>query len=218
MAALRPVQTPKKRRTALGTEFGTVARTPFMEKPLDIATPPLARVEPVVFIMSRNESHHRTAGRPTVHPGDAIVSRTVVASGGLQRHESEQPVFQLDVTGDRLLNVVVTSRNEEVQGVRGWHRRPLQSQQEPAAGGKRGWTSSSTTIRQGLSSHVVGSQSAQQIGPFRSVAWQILALGAPKRQRAKLHEEHVPRGTLMGSERCESSHLTAGHCGQKPGK
>ena len=217
MAALRPVRTPKKRRTALGTELGTIARTPFMQKPLDIATPPLARVEPVVFIMTRNESHHRTAGRPTVHPGDAVVSRTVVASGGLQRNESEQPVFQLDVTGDRLLNVVVTSRNEEVQGVRGWHRRPLQ----PSRNRRLEESGASVVIYHhspGAVVRLVGSQSAQQIGPFRSVAWQILALGAPKRQRAKLYEEHVPRGTLMGSERCESSHLTAGHCGQKPGK
>ena len=51
----------------------------------------------------------------------AIVTRRC-----LERYKREDPVLRRPVLGDGLLQVVVAGRNEQVQGVGGLHRRPLE--------------------------------------------------------------------------------------------
>ena len=65
---------------------------------------------------------------------------------------------------------------------------------------------------------VVRCHRAQRIAPAPFVARQVVAAGSPKRERAKLHEEHVPGRTLVRSQRGEPWDFALGHRREQGGE
>ena len=138
-----------------------------------------------------------------------MVVPSAVTLAGLQGDQREDPIFRCGLIGYRLFQIVVTRCDQHVQLIRRVHRCPLQSRR------CRGLQERGLRVvvnheppRRIVS--VVRGERTQRSGPGGWIGGELArpprsALRVPQRQGRKLHQEHVPRWTLMSAQCGESA-------------